>query len=144
MFGLQKAKNYKGLEVAILLPEEKSAIGQVTEVDLSLKATQPLWIRYVVFELINERIDKRAAKDKNTNSSNYVYRYNIEEALDLTDNTDKKYKFPIRIPSHKEPSRNDRFIYIKWILKATVVSSLNQDSEEMYRTEFCIDEIEVL
>jgi hypothetical protein len=144
MFGLQKAKNYKGLEVSILLPEEKSAIGQVTEVELSLKSAQPLWIKYVIFELINERIDKRAAKDKSTNSSNYVYRYNIEESLESTDDTDKKYKFPIRIPSHKEPSRNDRFIYIKWILKATVLSSETKDAEETYRTEFCIDEIEVL
>lgn len=127
MYGHPKAKNVKDVEVEVNLPEEKPSIGKVCQIEIVVRPQEAGFMRYAFFELINERTDKRAPMDRVTSRSRYFYRYNVEQSMDA--DGENKYSFPMRIPVHKEPSRNDKFICIKWQLSLKAVFSKEEEGE---------------
>ena len=130
------------MEVEISLPEEKPTIGKVSQIGIVVRPQEEMMARYAFFELVNERTDKRAPMDRVTSRSRYFYRYNIEK--DIKMNEENRYSFPMRIPVHKEPSRNDKFIYIKWQLSLKLILSKNEEDKEMWCGEATPIELEVV
>ncbi len=142
MFGHPKAKPIKNLEMEVSLAEEKPTIGKASQVTINLKLQEKLWCRYIFFELINERTDKRAPMDRVTSRSRYFYRYNLDK--EISQETENKHTFSLRIPIHKEPSRNDKFICIKWQLGAKAIVSKTEEDTELLSSEATPMELEVM
>lgn len=125
---LPKIKTVKTINVELCLPEEKPTVGKVSPIGVNIQCSEPFFFQYALFELVNERTDKRAPMDRITSRSRYLYKYNKEEALTTEDN---KYNFDLRIPVHKEPSRNDKFIYIRWQLSLHLVVTRSEEDSEL-------------
>ncbi len=142
MFGHPKAKPIKDVNVEINLPSEKPTIGKVCPITVNIKPPDEMHLRFAFFELINERTDKRASMDRVTSRSRYFYRYNVEKSI--TKDGDNKYNFAMRIPVHKEPSKNDKFVCIKWQLNTKIILSKNEADAELLNVETTPIEIEVL
>jgi hypothetical protein len=139
LYGITPKKQTKSLQSEIMPFVEKPTIGKVSKIEIGLNAQQKFFFRYVVFELINERTDKRTPMDKITSRSVYLYRFNVEKDLEHN-----KYSFPLRIPVHKEASRNDKFICIKWQIKLQAVVTESKNSEDLFSSESSALELEVL
>lgn len=143
MYGLIKRKPVKNVEVGICPPQEKPAIGKVCSIDVLLHPQQEYFFKYVLFDLVNERTDKRAPMDRITSRSEYFYRFNVDKPMGA-DHGEKKYTFQLRIPVHKEPSRNDKFICIKWQLGLEVVLATSEENAELLGAPAPIIELEVV
>ncbi len=142
MFGHPKAKTTKDVHVEVLLPQEKPGIGKVSLITVHIRPTDGMHFRFVFFELINERTDKRAPMDRVTSRSRYFYRYNVEKAMEK--DGENRHTFSMRIPVHKEASRNDKFICIRWQLSAKVILSKNENEPELLSAEATPLELEVV
>lgn len=142
MFGRSKIKNISNVEWKLCPPEEKPAIGKVSEFTLSLTPSEGMFFHYVAFELINERTDKRAPMDRLTSRSRYLFRYNVDQEVKGSEET--THKFPIRVPIHKEPSRNDKFICIKWQLNTQIIFSKDEESKDLLGTKIATMELDVV
>jgi hypothetical protein len=142
MYGRTKIKPTKNVEVAMRLPEEKPCIGKVCMIDAVIRSKDPIFLQYVLFELVNERTDKRAPMDRVTSRSRYLSRFNVEKALEA--NAENKHTFRLRIPVHKEPSRNDKFICIKWQLSLQVVVKANEEDKELLAAQVAPVEFEIV
>lgn len=143
MYGRVKRKPIKNVEIKLCPPQEKPTIGKLCPVEVLVCPQQAYYIKYVLFELINERTDKRAPTDRITSRSGYIYRFNVEKAIE-TLNGDNKYTFQLRIPVHKEASRNDKFICIKWQIGLEVIMTVNEDDKELLSACAPAFEVEVV
>ncbi|NUM35223.1 MAG: hypothetical protein HUU50_11800 [Candidatus Brocadiae bacterium] len=132
----------KNLEVEVSLSEEKPTIGKSSQLQITMRLQEKVWFRYMFFELINERTDKRAPMDRVTSRSRYFYRYNIDK--EISQETENKHTFSLRIPIHKEPSRNDKFICIKWQLSAKAIVSKTEEDSNLLSAEATPMELEVM
>ena len=141
MVGRPKIKVAKDVGIEVVLGEDKPTIGEVSSIAISVKAKQEVFLKYVLFELINERTDKRAPMDRITSRSRYLYRFNIDQK---TNGDTGKYEFKVRIPVHKEPSRNDKFICIKWQLGSQLIFQTSEENKELLRTLAPVTELEVV
>lgn len=145
MYGLKKPKFVKGVQLQIHPPEEKPQIGKIAQFKVDVTSNEDYHLSYVVFELVNERTDKRAPLDRVTSRSRYLYRYNIDKMIkNEPSDEDNVFEFPIRIPVHKEPSRNDKFICIRWQLIARTYMKKDSESTEFLSVEEEPTEIEVV
>lgn len=133
MYGRKKPKFVKGVDLKIQQPEEKAQVGKVSNFEVQVTSDTNYNLDYVVFELVNERTDKRAPLDRVTSRSRYLYRYNVDQ--EITAGSDCTHSFPIRIPVHKEPSRNDKFICIKWQL--ALRTYMKKESDE--KSHVCVE-----
>lgn len=138
MYGTKKPKLVKDAELKIEPPIENPQIGQPSSFTAKITTDSSYHTDFVLFELINERTDKRAPLDKVTSRSRYLFRHNVDEALS---NGEGEYSFDIRIPVHKEASRNDKFIRIRWKLNSQMYLKKN---EELYCVESTPLEVEVV
>ena len=136
-----KAKVIKDVEIKTILPEEKITIGQVSQIKVVMKPKENMWLRYIFFELLNERTDKRAPKDRITSRSRYHYRYNVDETI--ANKEESQYIFPMRIPIHKEPSRDDKFICIKWQLHLKAYMSATEEDNELLQVNAPSIEVQI-
>jgi len=143
MFGHPNATLVNNIDIEITLPEEKCAIGKVATIDVGLKPKETVWFRYAFFELIFERKDKRSSGNQPTSRHRYFYRYNVEEVLENTVDS-KDFSFNVRIPTHKEPSRDDKFLNITWSLLLKIVFSTSEQNKELLYSEYKIDNVEVI
>lgn len=133
-FGHPKAKTIKDVSVEVILPTtEKPAVGKVCPITIRLRPTEGMFFRFAFFELINERTDKRAPMDRVTSRSRYFYRYNIDKTITAEDKNE--HSFSMRIPVHKEPSRDDKFIRIRWQLNTKIILSKNESEVELLMSE---------
>ena len=142
MFGHPKAKSVKNIAVEICVPDDKPSVGKVSQMGIMVRPQQDFFLRFAFFELINERTDKRAPMDRVTSRSRYFYRFNVEKNLEV--DKENKYTFPMRIPVHKEPSRNDKFICIKWQLSLKAIATKNEDDNELLCAEATPIELEIV
>jgi hypothetical protein len=142
MYGRPKTKLVKNVDVEIHLPEEKPTIGKVCPVKTNLRTKENIYCAYVLFELINERTDKRAPMDRVTSRSRYLYRFDLSKALDV--NGENTQTFNLRIPVHKEPSRNDKFICIKWQIGVHAVLKHSEEDKELLGAQLAPLEFEVV
>ena len=143
MYGRTKLKIIKSVEVELVWPtEEKPTIGKASPIEIVLRTKEPLYCQYFLFELFNERTDKRAPMDRITSRSHYLYRFNVEKPLDP--NGENKYKFALRVPVHKEPSRNDKFICIKWQYTVQAILKHSPDDKESVAAQTILTDFEVV
>jgi hypothetical protein len=142
MYGRSKLKQVKNVEVELHLPQDKPTIGKVSKIETVLRSKEAMHFAYAMFELINERTDKRAPMDRITSRSRYLYRCNVEKTLDV--NGENKFSFNIRIPVHKEPSRNDKFICIKWQISLQAVVKKTAEDKDFLGTQANPIEFEVV
>lgn len=127
MYNHPKAKLEKNINIEVILPEEKLSIGKVSQIKIAVKGKENNFLQYAFFELTNERTDKRGM-DRVTSRSRYLYRYNIEKTFES--DAEDQLEFPIRVPVHKEPSRNDKFICIKWQLSTKIYMTKPEEEAE--------------
>lgn len=140
LFGHPKSKLIKNVDMEISLPQVKPTIGKSSEVAVVVRPQEKIWLKYIFFELINERTDKRAPMDRVTSRSRYFYRFNVDKEIGEGEH---KQSFSLRIPIHKEPSRNDKFICIKWQLGYKAILSKTEKDEELMGAEGTPIEMEV-
>jgi CRISPR/Cas system-associated protein Cas5 (RAMP superfamily) len=142
MFGRTKYKNINNIEWTLYPPQEKPAIGKVFDFEVELKPSDDGFFRYIALELVNERTDKRAPMDRLTSKSRYLFKYNVDAKISSQE--ESKHKFQVRIPIHKEPSRNDKFICIKWQLSAQLILSKNEEESDLLGTKVAVMDLEVI
>lgn len=142
MYGRSKVKQTKSVEVEFHLPQEKPTIGKVSSIETVLRTKEPFYFAYALFELINERTDKRAPMDRITSRSRYLFRCNIDKMLEA--NVENKHAFRVRIPVHKEPSRNDKFICIKWQISLQAMVKKSAEDKEVVAAQVNPIEFEVV
>lgn len=134
IFGYPKAKAIKNVSVEIIFSaDEKPTVGKSYPITLRLRPVEEMCFKFVFFELINERTDKRAPMDRVTSRSRYFYRYNVDKSI--SQNEENKHAFSLRIPVHKEPSRDDKFIRIRWQLTAKVILSKSETASDKPETD---------
>ena len=141
MYGTVKPKLVKDAELKIEAPIENPQIGESSSFTAKVTSDTAYHTDFILFELINERTDKRAPLDKVTSRSRYLYRHNIGKELD---GSEQEYSFDIRIPVHKEASRNDKFIRIRWKLNSQIYLKKSDEDKELFCVESTPLEVEVV
>lgn len=146
MYG-PSCKNLKAVKnvdftLTLTLPEEKPAIGKVAPMGVTIRPKQDFFLQYILFEVVNERTDKRAPMDRITSRSRYLYQHNIEKPI--TANSENKFSLPVRIPVHKEASRNDKFICIKWQITLQAVFKHSDEDKDLLAATGNLMEMEVV
>lgn len=141
IYGTTKPRLIKDAQLIVEPPIENPKIGEPSSFGVKITNNTSYHNEFVLFELINERTDKRAPLDKVTSRSRYLFRHNINKNLQDGEND---YSLDIRIPMHKEASRNDKFIRIRWQLNSQVYLKKNVDDKEFFCAEADSIDVEVV